>query len=135
MSAETTHGQAAHSLSAPDIEVDAKKLFGLDIDLKVPAFSAPSAYVPAVDPDYQFDNDTTLAILAGFSHNRRVMVQGYHGTGKSTHIEQVAARLNWPCMRINLDSHVSRIDLVGKDAIVLKDGKQVTEFRLSLIHI
>ena len=133
MSAETTHGQAAHSLSAPDIEVDAKKLFGLDIDLKVPAFSAPSAYVPAVDPDYQFDNDTTLAILAGFSHNRRVMVQGYHGTGKSTHIEQVAARLNWPCMRINLDSHVSRIDLVGKDAIVLKDGKQVTEFREGIL--
>ena len=133
MSAETTHGQAAHSLSAPDIEVDAKKLFDLDIDLKVPAFSAPSAYVPAVDPDYQFDNDTTLAILAGFSHNRRVMVQGYHGTGKSTHIEQVAARLNWPCMRINLDSHVSRIDLVGKDAIVLKDGKQVTEFREGIL--
>ena len=133
MSAETTHGQAAHSLSAPDIEVDAKKLFGLDIDLKVPAFSEPSAYVPAVDPDYQFDNDTTLAILAGFSHNRRVMVQGYHGTGKSTHIEQVAARLNWPCMRINLDSHVSRIDLVGKDAIVLKDGKQVTEFREGIL--
>lgn len=133
MSADTTHGQAAHSLSAPDIEVDAKKLFRLDVNLKVPAFSVPSPYVPAVDSDYQFDPDTTLAILAGFSHNRRVMVQGYHGTGKSTHIEQVAARLNWPCMRINLDSHVSRIDLIGKDAIVLKDGKQVTEFREGIL--
>ena len=128
MSAETTQKQASHSLSAPDIEVDAKKLFGLDIELKVPAFSVSSPYVPAVDPDYQFDHDTTLAILAGFSHNRRVIVQGYHGTGKSTHIEQVAARLNWPCVRINLDSHVSRLDLLGKDAIKLEDGKQITKF-------
>ena len=98
MSAETTHGQAAHEMNAPDIEVNVRDLFGLDIDMRVPAFSTGSAYVPAIDPDYQFDHDTTLAILAGFAHNRRVMVQGYHGTGKSTHIEQVAARLNWPCL-------------------------------------
>ena len=133
MSAETTHGQASHEMNAPDIEVNVRDLFGLDIDMRVPAFSTGSAYVPAIDPDYQFDHDTTLAILAGFAHNRRVMVQGYHGTGKSTHIEQVAARLNWPCMRVNLDSHVSRIDLVGKDAIVLKDGKQVTEFKEGIL--
>lgn len=133
MSAETTHGQAAHEMNAPDIEVNVRDLFGLDIDMRVPAFSTGSAYVPAIDPDYQFDHDTTLAILAGFAHNRRVMVQGYHGTGKSTHIEQVAARLNWPCMRVNLDSHVSRIDLVGKDAIVLRDGKQVTEFQEGIL--
>ena len=93
----------------------------------------PEEHVPDLDPDYRFDRDTTLAILAGFAHNRRVMIQGYHGTGKSTHIEQVAARLNWPCVRVNLDSHVSRIDLVGKDAIVLKDGKQVTEFREGML--
>ena len=133
MSAETTHGQAAHEMNAPDIAVNVRDLFGLDIDMRVPAFSTGSAYVPAIDPDYQFDHDTTLAILAGFAHNRRVMVQGYHGTGKSTHIEQVAARLKWPCMRVNLDSHVSRIDLVGKDAIVLKDGKQVTEFKEGIL--
>lgn len=113
----------------PDIKVSARKLFGIDTDLEVPAFSKHSEHVPELDPDYLFDRQTTLAILAGFAHNRRVMVTGYHGTGKSTHIEQVAARLNWPCIRVNLDSHVSRIDLVGKDAIVLKDGKQVTEFR------
>lgn len=97
--------------------------------MRVPAYSKGDAYVPEIDPDYLFDRETTLAILAGFAHNRRVMVSGYHGTGKSTHIEQVAARLNWPCVRVNLDSHVSRIDLVGKDAIVVKDGLQVTEFR------
>jgi cobaltochelatase CobS len=113
----------------PDIKVSARKLFGIDTDMEVPAFSQRKEHVPDLDPDYLFDRQTTLAILAGFARNRRVMVTGYHGTGKSTHIEQVAARLNWPCIRVNLDSHVSRIDLVGKDAIVLKDGKQVTEFR------
>ena len=120
-------------LSAPDLEVDARELFGVDIDMKVPAFSEADERVPDLDPAYVFDPDTTLAILAGFAFNRRVMIQGYHGTGKSTHIEQVAARLNWPCIRINLDSHISRIDLVGKDAIVLRDGKQVTEFREGLL--
>ncbi len=120
-------------LAAPDREVNARELFGVDIDLKVPAFSEADERVPDLDPSYVFDPDTTLAILAGFAFNRRVMIQGYHGTGKSTHIEQVAARLNWPCIRINLDSHISRIDLVGKDAIVLRDGKQVTEFREGLL--
>ena len=113
----------------PDLTVSARDTFGIDSDMMVPAFSASDPNVPDLDPDYLFDRDTTLAILAGFARNRRVMVTGYHGTGKSTHIEQVAARLKWPCIRINLDSHVSRIDLVGKDAIVLKDGKQVTEFK------
>jgi cobaltochelatase CobS len=113
----------------PDTMVSARALFGIDTDLEIPAYSMPDDHVPDLDEDYLFDKPTTLAILAGFAHNRRVMVSGYHGTGKSTHIEQVAARLNWPCIRINLDSHVSRIDLVGKDAIVLKEGKQVTEFR------
>ena len=117
------------SASMPDTVISVREVFGIDSDLKVPAYSEPEGHVPELDPDYIFDRQTTLAILAGFAHNRRVMVSGYHGTGKSTHIEQVAARLNWPCVRINLDSHVSRIDLVGKDAIVLKDGKQVTEFR------
>ncbi len=115
--------------NTPDTKVSARELFGIDTDLVVPAFSARNEYVPDLDPDYLFDRQTTLAILAGFARNRRVMVTGYHGTGKSTHIEQVAARLNWPFVRVNLDSHISRIDLVGKDAIVLKDGKQVTEFR------
>ena len=113
----------------PDTKVAVRKLFNIDADLEVPAYSQASEYVPDLDPDYLFDRQTTLAILAGFAHNRRVMVSGYHGTGKSTHIEQVAARLKWPCVRINLDSHVSRIDLVGKDAIVVQDGMQVTEFR------
>ncbi|MDZ7822795.1 MAG: cobaltochelatase subunit CobS [Ahrensia sp.] len=116
-------------VNIPDTMVDVRKTFGIDVNLEVPAYSTPSNHVPEIDPDYIFDKATTLAILAGFSHNRRVMVSGYHGTGKSTHIEQVAARLNWPAVRVNLDSHVSRIDLVGKDAIVLKDGKQVTEFK------
>ncbi|NDE90696.1 MAG: cobaltochelatase subunit CobS [Alphaproteobacteria bacterium] len=122
-------------LTAPDIRVSVKQTFGIDIanDFQVPAFSNTSEHVPRLDESYRFDKDTTLAILAGFAHNRRVMVQGYHGTGKSTHIEQVAARLNWPCIRINLDSHISRIDLIGKDAIVLKDGKQITEFREGLL--
>ncbi|WP_416899331.1 MAG: cobaltochelatase subunit CobS [Minwuia sp.] len=113
----------------PDVMLSVRQTFGIDSDMEVPAFSDGSDRVPAVDPAYLFDRETTLAILAGFKHNRRVMVQGYHGTGKSTHIEQVAARLNWPCVRVNLDSHISRIDLVGKDAIVLRDGQQVTEFR------
>ncbi len=123
----------ANSLSAPDTEVNARDVFGIDVDMMIPAFSEASDYVPTHDPNYQFDHDTTIAILAGFAHNRRVMVQGYHGTGKSTHIEQVAARLNWPCIRVNLDSHISRIDLIGKDAIVLRDGKQVTEFREGIL--
>jgi cobaltochelatase CobS len=119
--------------SAPDTTVDVKTVFGIDAKMKVPAFKSANEYVPDRDEAYRFDRETTLAILAGFAHNRRVMIQGYHGTGKSTHIEQVAARLNWPCIRINLDSHISRIDLIGKDAIVLKDGKQVTEFREGLL--
>ena len=123
----------AHSLSATDTEVNARDVFGIDVDMMIPAFSEASDYVPTHDPNYQFDHDTTIAILAGFAHNRRVMVQGYHGTGKSTHIEQVAARLNWPCIRVNLDSHISRIDLIGKDTIVLRDGKQVTEFREGIL--
>jgi cobaltochelatase CobS len=117
----------------PDIEIDVRKTFGFDAKMKVPAFSKKTEYVPDFDEAYRFDRETTLAILAGFAFNRRVMIQGYPGTGKSTHIEQVAARLNWPTVRINLDSHISRIDLVGKDAIVLKDGKQVTEFREGLL--
>ncbi|MEH3119221.1 MAG: cobaltochelatase subunit CobS [Methylorubrum populi] len=115
--------------SLPDRQVSVREVFGIDLDLKVPAFSETDEHVPDLDPDYIFDRETTLSILAGFARNRRVMVTGYHGTGKSTHIEQVAARLNWPCIRINLDSHVSRIDLVGKDAIVLQDGKQITAFQ------
>ncbi|MDG2186935.1 MAG: cobaltochelatase subunit CobS [Hyphomicrobiales bacterium] len=117
----------------PDIEISVEKTFGFKSKLKVPAYSKRNEYVPEIDEAYIFDPQTTLAILAGFSHNRRVMVQGYHGTGKSTHIEQVAARLNWPCVRINLDSHVSRIDLIGKDAIVLREGKQVTEFKEGML--
>ncbi len=117
----------------PDKEVDVREVFGLDVDLRVPAFSERLDHVPVLDENYLFDHETTLAILAAFAHNRRCMIQGYHGTGKSTHIEQVASRLNWPCIRINLDGHVSRIDLVGRDAIVLKDGKQVTEFREGLL--
>ncbi|MFM8353604.1 MAG: AAA family ATPase, partial [Gammaproteobacteria bacterium] len=117
----------------PDTTVDVREAFGIDQNLRVPAFSTRSDHVPVVDADYRFDRDTTLAILAGFTHNRRVMVQGYHGTGKSTHIEQIAARLNWPCVRINLDSHISRIDLVGKDAIVVRDGKQITEFKEGML--
>lgn len=117
----------------PDIRVSVAETFGFESSHTVPAFSTSNEYVPELDPSYRFDPQTTRAILAGFEHNRRVMVQGYHGTGKSTHIEQVAARLNWPLVRVNLDSHVSRIDLVGKDAIVLKDGKQITEFREGIL--
>jgi len=132
MASETTT-QSAPNGSLPDIKVSVRQTFGLDSDLQVPAFSRASEHVPDVDEAYRFDHDTTLAILAGFAYNRRVMVQGYHGTGKSTHIEQVAARLNWPCIRINLDAHISRIDLIGRDAIVLQDGQQVTEFREGLL--
>ena len=121
------------AISQPDTEIRVRETFGLDVDLTVPAFSTRTEHVPEVDDSYHFDRETTLAIVAGFAHNRRVMIQGYHGTGKSTHIEQVAARLNWPCIRVNLDSHISRIDLIGKDAIVLKDGKQVTEFREGIL--
>ncbi len=113
----------------PDKTISVREVFGIDTDMQAPAFSQSDEHVPALDPDYLFDRTTTLAILAGFAYNRRVLITGYHGTGKSTHVEQVAARLNWPCVRVNLDSHVSRVDLVGKDAIVLRDGKQVTEFR------
>ena len=118
---------------APDTEVSAKEAFGIETKMVVPAFGEANAYVPPRDDTYRFDPQTTLAILAGFAHNRRVMVQGYHGTGKSTHIEQVAARLNWPCVRINLDSHVSRIDMIGKDAIVVEDGHQVTTFKEGIL--
>jgi cobaltochelatase CobS len=121
------------AINLPDIKVKVRELFGIASDLEVPAFSLRTEHVPEIDPAYQFDRETTLAILAGFAFNRRVMIQGYHGTGKSTHVEQVAARLNWPCIRVNLDSHISRIDLIGKDAIVLKDGKQVTEFREGIL--
>jgi len=129
----STHGESGTLMAAPDSEVDVRQTFGIDTDWKVPAFSKADERVPDIDDAYVFDPDTTLAILAGFAHNRRVMIQGYHGTGKSTHIEQVAARLNWPCIRINLDAHISRIDLVGRDAIVLRDGLQVTEFREGLL--
>ena len=119
----------------PDREIDARTEFGVDFDFKCPAFTERDSHVPDIDPAYKFDPETTRAILAGFARDRRVMVQGYHGTGKSTHIEQVAAHLNWPLIRVNLDSHVSRIDLVGKDAIVLKDGKQITEFREGMLPL
>ena len=130
---DQTKPSAATLLPTPDREVSVREAFGIATDMKVPAFSQPDERVPDLDASYVFDPDTTLAILAGFAFNRRVMVQGYHGTGKSTHIEQVAARLNWPCIRINLDAHISRIDLIGRDAIVLKDGLQVTEFREGLL--
>lgn len=117
----------------PDLKISVRQTFGIESDLEAPAFSQLTEHVPAVDEAYRFDRDTTLAILAGFAYNRRVLIQGYHGTGKSTHIEQVAARLNWPCVRVNLDSHISRIDLVGKDAIVIRDGQQVTEFKEGML--
>lgn len=119
--------------SIPDRKFNVRETFGIDSDWDVPGFSEDTPNVPDVDPTYKFDRDTTLAILAGFAHNRRVMIQGYHGTGKSTHIEQVAARLNWPCVRINLDSHVSRVDLLGKDTIVLQEGKQITQWKEGLL--
>ena len=117
----------------PDIKVSIKQTFGIDSQMEVDAFSKKNEYVPEIDKNYKFDRDTTLAIISGFAFNKRVLVQGYHGTGKSTHIEQIAARLNWPCIRVNLDSHISRIDLIGKDAIILKDGKQVTEFKEGIL--
>lgn len=117
----------------PTEDISVREVFGIDSDMTVKGFADRTSRVPEVDSTYKFDPDTTLAILAGFAHNRRVMVQGYHGTGKSTHIEQVAARLNWPCVRVNLDSHISRIDLIGKDAIKLKDGMQVTEFQEGIL--
>ena len=131
VSLQTPNNEPATAL--PDIKVKVRQTFGIDSDLDVPAYSYADDHVPYIDEAYRFDRDTTLAILAGFAYNRRVLIQGYHGTGKSTHIEQVAARLNWPCIRINLDSHISRIDLIGRDAIVLRDGKQVTEFREGIL--
>ena len=113
----------------PDIKISVNQTFGIDTNMQVDGFAKKNENVPEIDKDYKFDRDTTLAILSGFSFNKRVLIQGYHGTGKSTHIEQVAARLNWPCIRVNLDSHISRIDLIGKDAIVIKDNKQITEFK------
>ena len=117
----------------PDIKISTKQVFGIDSNMEVDAFSKKNEYVPEIDKNYIFERDTTLAILSGFNYNKRVLIQGYHGTGKSTHIDQVAARLNWPCIRVNLDSHISRIDLIGKDAIVLKDNKQVTEFKEGIL--
>ena len=117
----------------PTEDISISKVFGIESKIKVKGFANKSDRVPEIDHNYVFDHDTTLAILASFAYNRRLIIQGYHGTGKSTHIEQVAARLNWPCVRVNLDSHVSRIDLIGKDAIVLRDGKQVTEFREGIL--
>jgi cobaltochelatase CobS len=133
-----TTPNAASTLSAttpdsPDIRISVRQVFGIDTDTEAPAFSQTGELVPDLDEAYHFDRVTTLGILAGFAHNRRVMIQGYHGTGKSTHIEQVAARLNWPCVRVNLDGHISRIDLIGKDAIVVRDGQQVTEFREGML--
>ena len=119
--------------SQPDIKISVKQTFGIDTDMEINAFSKKGEYVPEIDKTYKFDRETTLAIISGFAFNKRVLVQGYHGTGKSTHIEQIAARLNWPCIRVNLDSHVSRIDLIGKDAIVLKDGKQITQFNEGIL--
>ena len=133
MTTETAAAPGVESLGAPDTEVSVRETFGIDSDMKVPAYTSRTEHVPEVDDTYVFDRETTMAILAGFAYNRRVMIQGYHGTGKSTHIEQVAARLNWPCIRVNLDSHISRIDLVGKDAIVVRDGMQVTEFREGIL--
>ena len=117
----------------PDIKLSVNQTFGFESDMEVDAFSEKTEYVPEIDKSYKFDKETTLAVLSGFAFNKRVLVQGYHGTGKSTHIEQIAARLNWPCIRINLDSHVSRIDLIGKDSIVIKNGKQVTEFKEGIL--
>jgi cobaltochelatase CobS len=117
----------------PDIKVSVNQIFGIDTEMKIDGFSKKSEYVPEIDSTYKFDRDTTLAIIYGFAFNKRVLIQGYHGTGKSTHIEQVAARLNWPCIRVNLDSHISRIDLIGKDAIVIKDGKQITQFKEGIL--
>ena len=130
-------GDNPHALDSrecvPDTEVSVADVFGIDSPLKVPAFSWRDDHVPEVDPVYRFNRDVTLALMSGFTNNRRVMVQGFHGTGKSTHIEQIAARLNWPCVRVNLDGHISRLDLVGRDTIVIRDGKQVTEFQEGIV--
>ena len=138
MATEAIHGASGANggigVDEPDMTVSVRQVFGLDTDMEVPAFSVRSEHVPDFDDAYCFDYDTTIAILVAFAHNRRLMIQGYHGPGKSTHIEQVAARLNWPCVRVNLDGHISRIDLIGKDAIVLKDGKQVTEYREGILR-
>ena len=133
MAIDSASAAKKENLKLPDRILSVRKVFGIETDMEVPAYSTNDEHVPDLDMDYVFNRDVTMAILAGFKFNRRVMIQGYHGTGKSTHIEQVAARLRWPCIRVNLDSHVSRIDLVGKDAIVLKDGKQVTEFREGIL--
>ncbi len=132
MSAATI-GTTLPTAAPPMHEISARELFGIDSDLRVPAFAERSEHVPEVDTAYRFNHDVTLALLAGFARNRRVLVQGLHGTGKSTHVEQVAARLNWPCVRVNLDGHISRLDLVGKDAVVLREGKQVTEFQEGIL--
>lgn len=135
MSTRPPHGTELHQLSSarPDLLLSAREVFGIDTDLKVPAFSSADEHVPEIDPVYRFNRDVTLALLAGFGQDRRVMVQGLHGTGKSTHVEQVAARLNWPCVRVNLDGHISRLDLVGRDAVVVRDGHQVTEFQEGIV--
>jgi cobaltochelatase CobS len=133
MSTNGENGEAERLHATPDTTVSVRAVFGIDSDLRCPAFSERGDHVPPIDEAYRFDPDTTVAILAGFAYNRRVLVQGYHGTGKSTHIEQVAARLNWPCVRINLDGHVSRIDLIGRDAIAVRDGRQITEFREGIL--
>ena len=117
----------------PDIKLSVKQTFGIDTEMEVEAFSKSNSLVPEIDKDYKFDRETTLAILSGFAYNKKVLLSGHMGCGKSTHIAQIAARLNWPCLRINLDSHVSRIDLIGKDAIVIKDGKQITEFKEGIL--
>ena len=133
MSGKTSERESERLFALPDITLDVRELFRIDSDLRCPGYRERVEHVPTIDPAYRFDPDTTLAILAGFMHNRRVLIQGYHGTGKSTHIEQVAARLNWPCVRVNLDGHVSRIDLIGKDAITIRQGVQVTEFREGIL--
>ena len=134
MSSKKSNGANGEVAQLPDITISVRQVFGIDTDMQVPAFSSPpSDHVADVDETYCFDRETTMAILVAMAHNRRLLIQGYHGTGKSTHIEQVTARLNWPCIRINLDSHISRIDLIGKDAIVLRDGMQVTEFREGML--
>ena len=119
--------------ATPDIKLSVKQTFGIESEMEIEGFSKKNEFVPEIDKGYKFDRDTTLAILSGFAFNKRVLIQGYHGTGKSTHIEQIAARLNWPCIRVNLDSHISRIDLIGKDAITIKDGKQITEFQEGIL--
>ena len=124
---------AEQFVTKPDIKISVKQTFGIDSEMQINAFSKKNEYVPEIEKDYKFDRDTTLAVLSGFSFNKRVLIQGYHGTGKSTHIEQIAARLNWPCIRVNLDSHISRIDLIGKDAIVIRDNKQITEFKEGIL--